>query len=157
MSRALFACSELDRASTCIPSFFLCYSATLSQLLSSYSYSISLYLYHCQLVILVQLTRRRRSASKADRIHIPIDSYPLIHSSLSYLRIRTASSYYSASLHHSRPTGSKYCYWVDIFETLHLQLVPGPTQLPTLLFGQASNFLHLMRASWPHNCSSVAL
>ena len=157
MSRALFACSGLDRAGTCIPSIFsailpLCHSHFLLN-----SYSISLYLYHCQLVILVQLTRRRRSASKADRIYFPIDSYPLIHSSLSCLRIRTASSYYSASLHLSPSTGSKYCYWVDIFETLHLQLVHGPTQLPTLLFGQASKFIHLMRASRRHNCSSVAL
>ena len=127
MSRALFVCSELDRLHLMI---FLCHSATLSPLLSSYSYSISLYLYCSQLVILVQLTRRRRSASKADRIHTPIDSYPLIHSSLFCIRIRTASSYYSTSLHLLRTTGSKYCYWADIFETLHLQLVPQSDSIP---------------------------
>ena len=99
MSRALFVCSGLDSASTCILMIFFCHSATLSLLLSSYSYSLSLYLYCPQLAILVQLTRRRTSASKADPIHTSIDSYPLIRSSLCCLRIRTASSYYPASLH----------------------------------------------------------
>ena len=67
MSRALFVCSVLNSASTCILMLLflsLCHSATLSPLLSSYSYSLSLYLYRSQLAILVQLTRRRTSASK---------------------------------------------------------------------------------------------
>ena len=99
MSRALFVCSVLNSASTCILMLSFCHSATLSPLLSSYSYSLSLYLYCSQLAILVQLTRRRTSASKADPIHTSVDSYLLIRSSLCCHRIRTASSYYSASLH----------------------------------------------------------
>lgn len=99
MSRALFVCTVLNSASTCIFMLFCCHSATWSPLLSSYSYSLSLYLYCSQLAILVQLTRRRTSASKADPIHTTIDSYSLIRSSLCCHRIRTAPSYYSASLH----------------------------------------------------------
>ena len=132
---------------------FFCHSATLSQLLSSYSYSLSLYLYCPQLAILVQLTRRRTSASKADPIHTSINSYPLIRSSLCCLRMRTASSYHSASLH-------------TLHESRDRSIVTGLTSSTLFtfnLFTLALNSLrcclagiktlHLMRASRPHNCS----